>query len=368
MHANLLHLIVNMFGLWSVGRIFEYIAGFKNFILLYLIAGITGNICSFALMPRLSVGASGSLFGILFCLYIIQKYEEKIAHQLKCNKTNMQLGKIILLNIVLNVAFEFFAPIFDWAAHLGGSIAGILFGFALTTRHKWNLKIILSEKTSFNLKKKFLENYQIYYVAIIIINLLFLSSYFKIKIYQQYFGLAVERAAHNQTIFLTNSELNQYESILVEQNKETNPMNMLNGALFLHNKKHYFEAFKLYEVLLSMIENNYGPDLFTSDEIKNLIIESMNLAKAEKPLVTKTISKINPNLELSSLDQICSKPAQLFKTLGYYQISGDLYECAFTLNIKNKEYAIHSLESFYLADNNSSLNQMLSIVNFTEKK
>ena len=46
----------------------------------------------------------------------------------------MQLGNIILINIILNIDLAF-SSIFDWAAHLGGAIAGTLFGFALTTRH-----------------------------------------------------------------------------------------------------------------------------------------------------------------------------------------------------------------------------------------
>ncbi|KAB8036872.1 rhomboid family intramembrane serine protease [Silvanigrella paludirubra] len=371
MQANLLHLVVNMFGLWSVGRIFEYLAGFKNFILLYLIAGISGNICSFALIPMLSVGASGSLFGILFCLYVIQKYEEKIASQLKCNKTNMQLGKIILFNVVLNVGFGLFNnSIFDWAAHLGGSVAGILFGFALTTRHKWNLKIILSEKTSLQLKKKFLDNYQIYYFAIIIINILFLMSYFKVKKYQQFYGLAIEKAAQNQTLFLKNSELNQYKSILVDQNKETNPNTILNNALILHKNNFYLPAYKLYEVLLEMNSNNFGSKEFTSNKTKELIQNSMALAKENKPLKEDIIINNDENLNFISIEheQMCSKPAQLFMTLGYFEISGKLFECAFTLNINENNYAIQSLESFYLASNYNGINEMLNIVNSTQKK
>jgi rhomboid protease GluP len=368
MHANLVHLIVNMFGLWSVGRIFEYIAGSKNFFLLYIIAGISGNICSFALIPYLSVGASGSLFGILLCLYVIQKYEERIANQLKCSSSNMQLGKIILINIIINIAFGLFSSIFDWAAHLGGSVAGVLFGFALTTRHKWNLKVILSANAQLKMKKRFFEHYQIYYFGILLINILFLMSYFKIKKYQQIFGIAIERAANNDTMFLPYSDLSQFKDILVEQNKETKPENMLNGALTLHSKGYYFPSSKIYEVLLSMSERDYGSKSFSSAYTKDLILKSLDLAKQEKELPKSSLEKIKPVEDISSSDEICSKPAKLFMTLGYYQVSGKLFECAYALNVKNEEYAINSIESFHLADDNNSINQVLSIINFIEKK
>ncbi len=368
MHANLVHLIVNMFGLWSVGRIFEYITGPKNFFLLYIISGISGCICSFALMPYLSVGASGSLFGILFCLYVIQKYEERIANQLKCDNSNMQLGKIILINIIINIAFGLFSSIFDWAAHLGGSIAGILFGFALTTKHKWNLKVILSNNAQLNLKKRLFEHYQIYYFGILLINILFLMSYFKIKKYQQIFGVAIEHAAHNDTIFLPYDDLSQYEDILVEQNKETKPENMLNGALLLHSKGYYFPSLKIYEVLLSMSNRDYGSKYFNAINTKDLILGSLDLAKQKKELPQSSLEKIKPVEDISSSEEICSKPAELFMTLGYYQISGKLFECAYALNVKNESYAIKSIESYHLADDNNGINQVLSIINFIEKK
>lgn len=356
-----------MFGLWSVGRIFEYIAGPKNLFILYIISGISGNICSFALIPYLSVGASGSLFGILLCLYVIQKYEERITDQLKCGSSNVKLGNIILINIIINIAFGLFSSVFDWAAHLGGAIGGVLFGFALTTKHKWNLKVILSGSIPLKVKKRFFEHHQIYYFGILLINILFLMSYFKIKKYQQIFGIAIEHAAQNNTMFLSNTDLSQFEDILVKQNKETKPENMLNGALTLHSKEYYFPASKMYEVLLSMSNREYGSKSFNLVATKDLILNSLELTKNEKKLPQNSLEKIKPLEDISSVDEICSKPAELFMTLGYYQISGKLFECAYTLNIKKEEYAIKSIESFHLANDNNGINQVLSIINIIEK-
>ncbi|WP_237243984.1 rhomboid family intramembrane serine protease [Silvanigrella aquatica] len=356
-----------MLGLWFVGRIFEFIAGHKNIFLLYLIAGISGCICSFALLPYLSVGASASLFGILFCLYIIQKYEEKLSKKFKFKRTNVQLGQIIIINIVINITFGLFTSIFDWAAHLGGSIAGILYGFALTTRHNWNLKIILSQDQKLAVKKNFFENFQVYFFGILIINILFLMSYFKVQKYQKLFGLAIERAALNKTTFLSNHDLSQYEDILVKQNNETNPENILNGALFLHSNGYFLSAEKIYETLILMFNQDFASEKFNSETQKEFILNSLNLAKMKAPLSPNTILTIQSPRDITSLEEICSKPAKLFMTLGYFQFSGKLFACSYSLNLRNDEYAIASMESFHLADDNNGMKQVLSMIINEEK-
>lgn len=356
-----------MFGLWSVGRIYEYIAGSKNFILLYIFAGITGNICSFAFIPSLSVGASSSLFGILFCLYIIQKYEEKIAYKMKNNKPSMQLGSIILINVILNIGFGIFTTIFDWAAHLGGALAGTLFGFALTTRHNWNLKIILSEKKQSTIKKHFFDYYQIYYFGILLVNILFLTAFFNVKNYQILYGKALENAASSQTKFLSYSDLSQYEFILTDQNNETNPKNILADAIFLHKNHGFFPAEKMYEVLLKMLQHNFLSPEFSNENNKLLLAEVITLAKNNQPLPQKYENTLIPISRNITAD-ICTRPAELFMTLGYYEISGNLYECAFLLSTKNETLAIKAIESFYLAGNKESLNEILSLIRYLDKK
>ncbi|KAB8028549.1 rhomboid family intramembrane serine protease [Fluviispira multicolorata] len=363
MHANLVHLLVNMFGLWSIGRIFEIIAGPRNFFILYIVSGLTGNFCSFALLPQMSVGASGSLFGILLCLFIIQKYEERLSKQFKRPTQGMQFGTVLFVNVVLNIIFGFSFPIFDWACHLGGALAGILFGFALTTRHKWNLKFILSSANSKHLKKKFFERHRIYYIGIFLLNVLFLMSFFNIKKYQIIYGIAIESASENKNNVLSYDDLSQYENILVSQNEETNPENMLIGAVYLHSNGFYFAAVNLYEVLLTLSNESFGSEKFISDETKRILNLAIDLAKSDKrisPEIENYVEKLSGHLNLKS--EICAKPAALYMTLGFFQISGKLYECAYALNLKNEDYAQKALESFHLADDMNGINQILSLV------
>jgi membrane associated rhomboid family serine protease len=72
LHANLMHLFFNMFGLWMFGRVLEQVWGDLRFLLFYAVcivgAGITQLIVvSFVqtgpIVP--TIGASGGVFGIL---------------------------------------------------------------------------------------------------------------------------------------------------------------------------------------------------------------------------------------------------------------------------------------------------------------
>ena len=45
MHANLMHIFFNMFGLWMFGRILEEVLGAQRFLIFYLICGLGGAFC-----------------------------------------------------------------------------------------------------------------------------------------------------------------------------------------------------------------------------------------------------------------------------------------------------------------------------------
>jgi membrane associated rhomboid family serine protease len=85
-HANIFHLLVNMFSLFFIGSIVEMIVGKKRFIWFYLISGVfagiiyslsayLGNLLDMALLlgnlDIMAVGASGAIFGLLGILTIL---------------------------------------------------------------------------------------------------------------------------------------------------------------------------------------------------------------------------------------------------------------------------------------------------------
>lgn len=65
LHGNFLHLFFNMFLLWFLGRRLEEIWGSFEFLRYYLICGIGAGIVSALVSPATTIGASGSIYGVL---------------------------------------------------------------------------------------------------------------------------------------------------------------------------------------------------------------------------------------------------------------------------------------------------------------
>ncbi len=65
LHSGIIHLGMNMFVLWGLGRLTERFVGSMGFAVAYMISGVAGSIVSLAWNPQgISVGASGAVFGV----------------------------------------------------------------------------------------------------------------------------------------------------------------------------------------------------------------------------------------------------------------------------------------------------------------
>jgi len=129
LHAGPIHLLFNWMALKVAGPDTERQIGSRGFAVLYVLSGIAGSLASIAWRPDgLGVGASGAVFGV---------FGAQVGFLIREGRTSMPnlvrramwkgLGQFILLNAVLG----FMMPQIDWAAHLGGLVAGILVGMAL---------------------------------------------------------------------------------------------------------------------------------------------------------------------------------------------------------------------------------------------
>lgn len=79
LHAGFLHILSNMWFLWIFGDNVEDHLTPPAFLLLYMTAGIAGNLAQYSLMPNSSIpmlGASGAIAGILGCYYILFPYSK----------------------------------------------------------------------------------------------------------------------------------------------------------------------------------------------------------------------------------------------------------------------------------------------------
>ncbi len=128
-HIGLVHLALNMWCLWQLGLLAEYLYGPKTFLALYMMSGLAASIVSLARNPLVvSAGASGAIFGIAGAL-IATLYLGKLAAPRGAWRTS-------LISLVAfagyNLAFGFLARGIDIGAHIGGLLSGLLLGSVLS--------------------------------------------------------------------------------------------------------------------------------------------------------------------------------------------------------------------------------------------
>ncbi len=128
LHIGLTHLAVNMLALWVLGRQIERFYGTGPFLGLYALAGLSGSLASQVFMPDvIAAGASGAIFGLFGAAGVLS---------LKSNLPRavaLSMRKSALINLALNVGVGLSVPNIGHAAHLGGLVAGALFGALVPT-------------------------------------------------------------------------------------------------------------------------------------------------------------------------------------------------------------------------------------------
>jgi len=124
LHAGWLHIATNMFALYQVGTFVELLYGRARMAIIYVVAIVGAGIAVYWFnYSAPTVGASGAIFGLFGAL---------TAAGLRLGKPGRDLVQqsagIIILNLVLGfTVFRFVSN----AAHIGGLIAGAVFGFLL---------------------------------------------------------------------------------------------------------------------------------------------------------------------------------------------------------------------------------------------
>ncbi|MDX6411467.1 MAG: hypothetical protein QOE91_983 [Gaiellaceae bacterium] len=121
LHANILHIGLNMLALGWLGAPVERYIGSMRYLALYLVSGLAGSAGALITTPTgVTVGASGAIFGILGALLIIE-YQQ----------TGSIAGQAFTL-IVINLAFSFTVAGISVGGHIGGLIGGILAMLAMS--------------------------------------------------------------------------------------------------------------------------------------------------------------------------------------------------------------------------------------------
>lgn len=131
LHLDLMHLAFNMVALYSVGALLEQVLGKANFIALYFIGGITGNVVSYLAGIYLeggmavSAGASTSVFGLFVATALLG-----VLHR-EGRTFFAEYSKGMWGVIAANVAYSFLVPGISISGHLGGALGGAIAMFML---------------------------------------------------------------------------------------------------------------------------------------------------------------------------------------------------------------------------------------------
>jgi rhomboid protease GluP len=120
-HIGIVHVAMNMIGLWQIGFLVERLLGNRGFLAVYFFSGVCGSLASVLWNPYVvSAGASGAVFGVYGALLAFL-----LRHRGSIPAAVLQpLMRSALIFVGLNVAYGFQAKGIDMAAHVGGFLAG----------------------------------------------------------------------------------------------------------------------------------------------------------------------------------------------------------------------------------------------------
>ena len=129
LHGGLVHLLFNCYALFVIGSQVENFLGRFKFLVIYLVAGISGALFSMIFGGNYaSIGASGAIFGLMGALvYFGYHYRVYLGNVVKS-----QIIPLIILNLILG----FCMTGIDNFAHVGGLIGGTLMSIALGVKDK----------------------------------------------------------------------------------------------------------------------------------------------------------------------------------------------------------------------------------------
>jgi len=116
MHYGIIHLLLNMWALWILGRSLEGLFGPARFLAIYLVCGLGGNVLAYVVQPdALSAGASTAIFGLFAVLFVALR------------RLRLSVAGVVPV-ILVNLVITFSVSDISWAGHIGGLVTGAIVG------------------------------------------------------------------------------------------------------------------------------------------------------------------------------------------------------------------------------------------------
>ena len=127
LHADIFHIFSNMIALLLFGSAVENNYSKLEYLIIYFISGLIGNLFSLLLLPlnTISLGASGAIFGLIGASFVL--------YTVAGERTLIFLGLFYLAYFIISS----FAPGINLWAHLFGLLGGILFGYLFSHKKKF---------------------------------------------------------------------------------------------------------------------------------------------------------------------------------------------------------------------------------------
>jgi rhomboid protease GluP len=121
LHADILHIGFNMYALVVIGSGLERRFGHGRFLLLYVVGAFAGNVFSFLLSPKPSLGASTAIFGLLGA-ELVFFYQNRELFGNGARRAMQNVAVVAAINFVIGLS-----PGIDNWGHLGGLLGGLIF-------------------------------------------------------------------------------------------------------------------------------------------------------------------------------------------------------------------------------------------------
>jgi membrane associated rhomboid family serine protease len=127
-HIGIIHLGFNMWCLWNLGQLAERVLGRLNYVVLYTFCGLAGSLASLWWHPMtVGAGASGAIFGLAGAAIAVFYLGHLPIAKAAIQGTMRSLLTFVGYNLLFGLS-----PGIDNSAHIGGLVAGLAMGAALS--------------------------------------------------------------------------------------------------------------------------------------------------------------------------------------------------------------------------------------------
>lgn len=118
LHFDLMHLLFNVVFIYQFGRMVEHVFGWWRMIILMIGSAIFGNLCSYAFVEGLSIGASTVAYGLLGAILFLGLEQRKIFMHF--------VRTLVFPILIFSIFWIIIEPGIDVYGHLGGFLGGFL--------------------------------------------------------------------------------------------------------------------------------------------------------------------------------------------------------------------------------------------------